>query len=64
MVGSGLVVGLRWAGAVLIRILIRVIEVLECGGVVLNRVMGVLKWGGGTSSESLVCLSRSSILAL
>ena len=64
MVGSGLVAGLHWAGVVLVLIRIQVIGVLECGGVVLSQMIGVLECGGGASSEILVCLSRSSILAL
>ena len=50
MVGSGLVAGLHWDGVVLVLIRIQVI--------------GVLEFGGRASSEILVCLSRSSILAL
>ena len=64
MVGSGLVVGLCSAVVVLVLVLIRVIGVLECKGVVLSQMIGVRERGGGASSEVLVCLSRSSMLAL
>ena len=64
MGGSGLVVGLRLAGVVVVLIRIQVIGTLECGGEVLSQMTGVLECGRGASNEILVSLSRSSILAL